>query len=174
MERTQPSCKTFLCLYFSLCPKLFEVSFNLHYVNRYVAKGCEELTIRCQISITLSLAIKKKRQCIHGWKESTILQLCLYLQSSLCQEMCGARGCEEEHIDLYVPQNSSFCWLLELKMSIDAFDILIDLEFDGKKAQGGFNDQLMIAQGFLMEVLVLGPLIKLPLFPSIFYEFGGQ
>jgi hypothetical protein len=54
--------------------------------------------------------------------------------------MCGARGCEEEHIDLYVPQNSSFCWLLELKMSIDAFDILIDLEFDGKKAQGGFND----------------------------------
>ncbi len=34
----------------------------------------------------------------------------------------------------------TFCWLLELKMSIDAFDILIDLEFDGKKAQGSFND----------------------------------
>jgi len=62
-------------------------------------------------------------------------QLCLYfsLQSSSCQEMCGARGCEEEHIYLYVPQNStSVCWLLELKMSIDAFDIFIDLEFDGE------------------------------------------
>ncbi len=85
---------------------------------------------------------------MYSWVEGTSYptkhpQLCLYLyvQSSLCQEMCGARGCEEEHIDLYVPQNSTLvCWLLELKMSIDAIDILIDLEFDGEKAQGGFND----------------------------------
>lgn len=56
----------------SLCLKLFEVNFNLHYVNRYVARGCEEPTIRCQISITLSF--EKKRQYTHGWKEPTILQ----------------------------------------------------------------------------------------------------
>jgi hypothetical protein len=55
--------------------------------------------------------------------------------------MCGTKRCKEEHIDLYVPQNStSICWLPKLKMFIDAFDILTDLEFDGKKAQGGFND----------------------------------
>lgn len=30
--------------------------------------------------------------------------------------------------------------VVELKMSIDAFDILTYLEFDGEKVQGGFND----------------------------------
>lgn len=60
--------------------------------------------------------------------------------------MCGIGRRKEEHIDLYVPQNStSICWLPKLKMSIDAFDILTYLEFDGEKAQRGFNDYLVIA-----------------------------
>jgi hypothetical protein len=79
----------------------------------------------------------KKEKTMYSWVEGTNYPTTLSLSLSpifiMCQEMCGAGGCEEEHIDVYVPQNStSVCWLLELKMSIDAFDILIDLEFDGK------------------------------------------
>lgn len=84
MEGTQPSYKTFIHLYFYLCPKLYKLNVNLHYVNKYVAKECEELTIRCQISITVFGNKNKKDNVLLGgknqlsYKASTILFLFLF------------------------------------------------------------------------------------------------